>query len=175
MNFVRLSLCCLLFAGCLFEVRADPVTDCKMACLKTSERCESIAEMDHTKSIEACTPPFVLCRDRCDGTSPAVPVSPWTKSESPSSSGTSSDGQISPIDAQSCISSTRRNNAAGYIDWTVKNSCDQTILFDFDDCDPDPSNMQPVCQTKTTSVRGHDTAGGSNFKQPANARNYRGL
>jgi hypothetical protein len=71
-----------------------------------------------------------------------------------------------------CISSKRGNMSLGYIPWSIKNSCDFRITFDYDDCDQGPS-LEVSCETKTTYIPPHGEHEGSNYHNPANARNYR--
>ncbi|HWX13498.1 MAG TPA: hypothetical protein VNY06_01240 [Methylocella sp.] len=77
-----------------------------------------------------------------------------------------------PVDVTQCISSWRKPMNLGYIDWGVKNSCDVAISFDIDDCDMN-EDLQAVCTVKTLTVAAHSDYDGSNYHQPANARNYR--
>jgi hypothetical protein len=76
-------------------------------------------------------------------------------------------------DATQCISSYRHNMANGWIPWGVINSCDIYIDFDFDNCNPDPDSMQPVCALGTKRISPHGRIDDQNYHQPANARNYR--
>jgi hypothetical protein len=95
-------------------------------------------------------------------------------SAAPISGGTTNPGSSSPdrSNLMNCISSTRGNMSIGYIPWTVKNSCDFRITFDYDDCNPGPS-YEVSCEMKTDYIPPHGEQGGSNYHNPANARNYR--
>lgn len=76
-------------------------------------------------------------------------------------------------DQTACISSSRSAMKLGYIDWVVINSCSHNVTFDYDECDPDPASMQPVCKPATNTISHNSEFRGSNYHLPARARNYR--
>jgi hypothetical protein len=87
-------------------------------------------------------------------------------------SGSKPDAPARPNDPAQCISSRRSPMRNGYIDWKLTNNCDVKITFDYDDCDMN-ENLQAACKVKTDFVPARSYHSGSNYHQPANARNYR--
>ena len=77
--------------------------------------------------------------------------------------------RASPVD---CISSTRTPTENNSVAWTVSNSCNFAVQFDYDDCQAD-SNSIPRCEQKSGYIEPNGSFSGSNYQVSAKARNYR--
>ena len=54
----------------------------------------------------------------------------------------------------------------------IKNACDGSVTFDYDDCDQD-ANLQPACSNKTATLTGHNSMQIYNYRKEPMPRSFR--